>query len=261
MSKLLTEVEKDLAAGHVLGNLTAEEDQQVRVFLQERPEFIKEIRALQVSFNLVPVALPKISPPLNLKSKILATYITESNRNKFQKQIESPRFFTWVQRIAWVACLVALLLAADNFWLRRQLRLALRNQGQQAEVEQPIAATLQLSASRLISLNGLGDSKAGGTLLFTPGQWEEEVFIAFQNLPPLPPNQVYRMWVSMANGDVFYCGEFNTDAQGSVFMQLTPDDDWPEGVDALDVYVTVEELSATPEPTNPRVLFGAIATL
>ena len=261
MPKLLTEAERDLAAGYILGNLTAEENKQVRLFLQKSPEFVEETRALQTSFSLVPIALPKISPPPHLKDKILANYVAELNRQESKTPVVFPRSFSWVQGIVWIAFLVTLLFAVNNFWLRYQLRFALNRERRQVEVIQPITAALQLSESRLIPLSALGDSEASGTLLFTPGRWEEEVFIAFQKLPPLPPNQVYRMWVSMANGDVFYCGEFNTDAQGSVFRRLTPDDEWPQGVEALDVYVTVDYLSSTPEPAQPRVLFGEITKI
>ena len=72
----------------------------------------------------------------------------------------------------------------------------------------------------LIALTA-NDSAAAGTLLFTPGRWQE-VIVSFGDLPPLPPDQVYRMWLALENGAIIYCGEFNTESDGSVFVRFTP---------------------------------------
>ena len=70
----LSEEEKMLAAGYVLGDLTEEELEQVKELLAQNSEFLEEVRALTASLNLMPFALPKIDPPSSLESAILAAY-------------------------------------------------------------------------------------------------------------------------------------------------------------------------------------------
>ncbi len=118
----------------------------------------------------------------------------------------------WGKILAGLAILLALLLGADNFRLRQALSFAQQTEGDR------VAAILQRPNSRLVALKG---KKAAGTLLFTPGKWQE-VVVSLGNLPPLPPDQVYRMWLTLANGQTLPCGDFKTDAKGSVFVKLTP---------------------------------------
>ena len=73
-------------------------------------------------------------------------------------------------------------LATDNLRLRQRL-------AHQAETER-VASILQQPNSRLIALAG-HNSDAAGTLLFTPGNWQE-VIVSLGDLPPLPPEEIYR---------------------------------------------------------------------
>jgi Anti-sigma-K factor rskA len=118
-----------------------------------------------------------------------------------------------------------------------------------------VAAILQRPTSRLVALKGEKD--AAGTLLFTPGKWQE-VVVSLGNLPPLPPDQIYRMWLTLANGNTIACGEFNTNAEGSVFVKLTPPELPPKGVKATGIYVTVDGVNAPLNPGGDRVMSGAI---
>jgi hypothetical protein len=142
------------------------------------------------------------------------------------------------------------LLAADNLRLRHQLRLV-----QEINPER-VAAILQQPNSRLIALTSQ-DSDAAGTLLFTPGRWQE-VIVSLGNLPPLPPDQIYRMWLALENGEVIYCGEFNTEPDGSIFVRFTPPETPPEGVKATELFVTVNQVASELDASTERVLQGAI---
>ena len=147
-----------------------------------------------------------------------------------------------------IATLASLLLATDNFRLRNQL-------AQDVESDR-VASILQQPNSRLISLAG-NDSAAAGTLLFTPGNWNE-VIVSLGDLPPLPPAQIYRMWLELENGEVIYCGAFNTDADGSVFVRFTPPESPPAGVKATELFVTVDAAEATPSSAGERIMQGVI---
>ena len=140
------------------------------------------------------------------------------------------------------------LFRSDNFRLRRQFSLA------QGDRNPEVASILQQPQSRLVALQG---DNSAGTLLFTPGQWEQ-VIVSIADLPPLPPDQIYRMWLSLDNGQPFLCGEFTTDENGSVYVTLNPPESIPEGVKAQTVFVTQADTSAPLEPVGEPIIVGEI---
>jgi hypothetical protein len=93
--------------------------------------------------------------------------------------------------------------------------------------------------------------------MFTPGKWQE-VVVSLGNLPPLPPDQVYRMWLTLKNGQVIPCGEFKTTDQGKVFIRLNPAQNPPPGVKATGVFVTIDAANAPLTPAGQRVITGNI---
>ena len=147
-----------------------------------------------------------------------------------------------------VVAIATLALATDNLRLRNQL-------AQRIEADR-VASILQQPNSRLIALQG-NESEAAGTLLFTPGNWKE-VIVSLGDLPPLPPEEIYRMWLALDNGTVIYCGEFNTEDNGSVFVRFTPDEAPPKGVKATQLLVTIDGSQTEPDPSRNPVMTGAI---
>jgi Anti-sigma-K factor rskA len=93
--------------------------------------------------------------------------------------------------------------------------------------------------------------------MFTPGKWQE-VVVSLGNLPPLPPDQVYRMWLTLKNGQVLPCGEFKTTPEGTVFIRINPPKTPPTGVKATGVFVTVDAANAPLTPTGQQVMTGSI---
>ncbi len=269
MTQSHSEAEKELIAGYVLGDLSAEELIQFEQLLQQQPDLLAEVQAMQVSFQLVPQALPKVAPPSSLLEKIMtanaaiavaaepvaaepvATEPVAAEPVAAEPVVPRSRSVPWSKLIAALATLAALALGIDNLGLRRQLSLAQRTPSEQ------VGTILQRPNSRLVALKGEAGSTAAGTILFTPGQWQE-VILSLGNLPPLPPDQIYRMWLTLKNGDTLFCGEFNTNPQGAVFIRLNPPKTPPKGVKATGIFVTVDSTAATPLATGPRVMTGAI---
>jgi hypothetical protein len=289
MTQPITDQDRALAAGYVLGDLTADELTLFEQQLQQNSDLQAEVDALEASLRLLPQALPVIQPPPLLQAKIMAAIaqaspevqvvatpqalpITESalqNSAPTGFAQTEPQFSTrsripWGKILAAVSTLIALILGVSNLRLRQDLSIA---QADSARLQQElgiaqkasperIAAILQRPKSRLIALRGKGNT-AAGTLLFTPGRWQE-VIISLGNLPPLPPEQVYRMWLTLNNGDTLPCGEFKTDEQGAVFVKINPPKTPPKGTKATGVFVTVDAESAPLEPRGQRVLSGTI---
>ncbi|MBW4516290.1 MAG: anti-sigma factor [Timaviella obliquedivisa GSE-PSE-MK23-08B] len=260
MTQISTE-DQLMIAGYVLGDLEPEEMARVERRLTTDAALSAEVRAMQVSLWSTPQAMPMMTPPPQLRDKILIANALSSPtpasvdpvlRAASQIPQGSPSI-GWGKILAGLTTLLALMLGADNFRLRQALSFAQQTETDSTQTDR-VAAILQRPNSRLVALKG---EKAAGTLLFTPGQWQE-VVVSLGNLPPLPPDQIYRMWLTLANGQTLPCGDFNTDAKGSVFVKLTPSQTPPQGVKATGIYVTVDGTNTPLNPEGDRILSGSI---
>lgn len=238
-----SEEQRYLLAGYVLGDLSPEEMAQVEQWVLTDPQMLKELHALQTSLEVIPQGLNQVSPPAHLRGRIVG------NQPAVAKQSVTQRATGRIwQVLVGVGAIAAIILGTDNLRLRQQLT--------QATQPDRVAAILQQPTSRLIALTS-NDSDAAGTLLFTPGNWQE-VIVSLGDLPPLPPEEIYHMWLALENGTVIYCGEFNTDADGSVFVRFTPTESPPKGVKATELFVTVDSSQTDPNPSGNRVMTGPI---
>ncbi|MFG6107041.1 anti-sigma factor [Leptothoe sp. EHU-05/26/07-4] len=233
-----------LLSGYVLGDLTSEEVEQVEQLALDDPAVLKELHSLEASFELLPQGLTQISPPASLRERF---FVPSKSLETAPVLPQGSKGVIW-KILVGLAAIATLALATDNLRLRQQL-------AQQLE-EDRVAAILQQPNSRLIALTGNG-TNAAGTLLFTPGNWQE-VIVSLGDLPPLPPDEVYRMWLALENGTVIYCGEFDTGDDGSIFVRFTPNETPPEGVKTTELFVTIDGRQTDPDPSGVRVMTGAI---
>ena len=76
------------------------------------------------------------------------------------------------------------------------------------------------------------------------------------NLPALPPNQTYQLWLIPAQGNPISAGVFDSDdkGNGSVVLPLLPSD-----LVAKAFAVTIEPLGGLPQPTGKKVLIGLVS--
>ena len=237
-----------LLSGYVLGDLTTAEVAQVERLALAEPEVLKELHALQTSFELMPQGLTQVSPPAHLRERIVTSPRIESSQ-AVEPVIPEPRPVGVMWKVLMgVIAIATLVLTADNLRLRQQLA--------QQQATERVATILQQPNSQLIALTG-HNSEAAGTLLFTPGNWQE-VIVSLGDLPPLPPEEIYRMWLALENGTVIYCGEFNPDDDGSVFVRFTPTETPPKGVKATQLLVTIDGSQTEPDPSRKPVMTGPI---
>lgn len=78
MAKSISEEEHMLAASYVLGNLTGSEIDRFEAALADNPELQAEVDALQSAYDTLPQGLPPVTPPPDLKSKIIESFAAES---------------------------------------------------------------------------------------------------------------------------------------------------------------------------------------
>jgi predicted DNA-binding protein YlxM (UPF0122 family) len=253
MTTLLTEQQQDLAAGYVLGDLSLEEVLQFELQMQKNAALRTEVNALQTALALSSQALPMVQPPARLRAQILATEssLGLSPESNSKSSLWQRADVTWSQLIAGLGIFTTIILGAYSIQLRQSLSVAL-----QKDKTDSTASILQRPNSRLVALKGERNN-AAGTLLFTPGKWKE-VVVSLGNLPPLPPDQVYRMWLTLSDGNVLPCGSFNTDVQGSVFIKLNPPQSPSKANKAVGIFVTTAPVSAPLAPEGIRIMTGKI---
>ena len=79
------------------------------------------------------------------------------------------------------------------------------------------------------------------------------VFLA-TNMPPLPPNKAYELWLIPKQGAAIAAGVFKPDANGRGTVINPP---LPPGAEAKTFAITVENEAGSPVPTSPVVMIGA----
>jgi anti-sigma-K factor RskA len=78
------------------------------------------------------------------------------------------------------------------------------------------------------------------------------VFVA-NNMPLLPPQKAYELWLIPAQGAPIPAGVFKPDAHGSATVVNPP---LPAGTEAKAFAITVENEAGSPVPTTPVVMMG-----
>lgn len=238
----LTPEERALAAGYVLQDLDENEQARARELLNTNTVFAQEVNTLQASLQLIPHGLEKVTPPPTLRNQILDAYGDTA--------LEPPTTQKWPLILAAATGIISLLLGIDNLRLRSQLQFARSVEAQRT------VALLQNPESRLVTLTG-ETVTANGQLLFTAGNWEE-IILAIGNLPPLPPEEVYRLWLSLENGGFIFCGQFRPGTQGETLVRLLPPEQPPAGVKTTGIFVTSAAQTGPLNPQAPPIISGSI---
>ncbi|WP_019500006.1 anti-sigma factor [Pseudanabaena sp. PCC 6802] len=241
---------QQLAAGYVLEDLTPEEMERMECMLLLNPELRQELRIFQETMGMISFGTPPMQPPDRLRQKTLDAAATSVLRRQSSAAITNRPSMLWVKIVAAIAAAIAVLLGIDNFRLRQELSVA-----QSSNVEK-VAALLQRNDSRLVALTGQ-ENNSTGTLLFQKGKWQQ-VVLSLRDLPSLPAGEVYRLWLSLENNQTIFCGEFNTDTNGSVFVSINPPQVPPKGTKTTGIFVTQSPATAPLEPTGKRVAGGTI---
>ena len=79
------------------------------------------------------------------------------------------------------------------------------------------------------------------------------VFLA-NNMPPLPPQKAYELWLIPTSGNPIPAGVFKPDARGNASVVNPP---LATGTEAKAFAITVEDEAGSAAPTTPAVMVGA----
>lgn len=162
--------------------------------------------------------------------------------------------------VPWLVAAAFLMLA--GFFFRQSDRLAQRvaqlqnesaQQQTQLERAREVVSTLtSTEAMRVTLVAGQGPPQPQGRTIYVRDR-SSLIFLA-SNLPGLPPQKAYELWLIPTNGAPIPAGVFKPDARGSASVIEPP---LPGGVEAKAFAITVEPEQGSATPTMPIVMMGA----
>jgi hypothetical protein len=244
------EVWDERLAGYVLGDLTPEEASQVKQYLDTHPELATEVKALQATLSLLPLALPETSLSPRLGSD-LAQAVENRVTPVPKRVVLSPRtpWRRWTATVAGVtAALLTIGLGYDSYRLRNELSIVQTTLKQQQSAATALA---QASDNRLFVLKTASKSQTvSGSLVIAPKS--KLVLLTIQNLDPLPSGQVYRLW-AFSHGKKMNCGDFNANSERQVVLQMPLEDLL---IHTPTVFITVESSGAQHRKGKTVILGG-----
>jgi anti-sigma-K factor RskA len=237
-----------------LGALQGDERLTLEKHLEGCSSCRRELERLRGDMALLALSASGPAPPRRSRERLLKAIAKEPRTQKTLARAQSLWTF-----LPWLAT-AAVLLVAAFFWQQSD-RLAqqvarLRDQSaqQQAQLEQAreVVSTLtSTDAMRVTLVAAQTLPQPQGKAIYVRNR-SSLIFLA-GNMPPLPPQKAYELWLIPTKGAPIPAGVFKPDARGSATVIEPP---LPAGVEAKTFAITVEPEQGSSTPTLPIVMMG-----
>ncbi len=199
-------------------------------------------------------------PPQRARQRLLDAIAKEP---RVPKAVPARSRFNWTAALGWAAAalmfVVVVQLRRENFGLRESVtKLAQLTSQQTIEVAnaQRVMDTLTASDTQAVTLVAAkGPPQPQGKAFYLRNK-SGLVFVA-NNLPQLPPDKVYELWLIPPGGAPIPAGLFKPDARGNATVVNPPG--LPPGVEAKTFAVTLESASGPHDaPHGTGVMQGGV---
>jgi len=237
-----------------LGALQGDERLTLEKHLEGCSSCRRELERLRGDMALLALSASGPAPPQRSRERLLKAIAKEPRTQKTLARAQSLWTF-----LPWLAT-AAVLLVAAFFWQQSD-RLAqqvarLRDQSaqQQAQLEQAreVVSTLtSTDAMRVTLVAAQTLPQPQGKAIYVRNR-SSLIFLA-GNMPPLPPQKAYELWLIPTKGAPIPAGVFKPDARGSATVIEPP---LPAGVEAKTFAITVEPEQGSSTPIMPIVMMG-----
>jgi anti-sigma-K factor RskA len=186
--------------------------------------------------------------------------LAQSARKNGAASSSSRTGVSWWGVLGWAAA-VAVLVFATSLWrenaeLKRQafnLRGQVGQQTLELDAAEKFVETITNPEGQHFTLvAGKAPPQPQGKAFYLKSR-KSLVFLA-SNMPALPAQKVYELWLIPVKGNPIPAGLFKPDANGSVTVTNPP---LPEGTEAKAFAITVENEGGALTPTMPIVMMGA----
>jgi anti-sigma-K factor RskA len=216
----------------------------------------RELEQLRGDTALLALSATGPKPPQRSRDRLMKA-IAKEPRETTRASIAPRRSWTLVP---WLAAAVFALAAV--FFFRQSDRLSQRvaelqdqatQQQTQLERAREVVSTLTSSNAQRVTLVASSVlPQPQGKAIYVRDR-SSLVFIA-SNMPALPAQKAYELWLIPTNGAPIPAGVFKPDAHGSATVVQPP---LPAGVEAKAFAITIESEQGATTPTMPIVMSGA----
>jgi anti-sigma-K factor RskA len=247
---------EDLAL-YALEALTGEDRARVEAHLATCAACRLEVEQLRGDAALLALSAAGPRPPQRAKKRLMDAVAREP---RTARVVESAGRRSWWGVLGWAAAAAVLVLAA-SFWKENvALKATLASAGSEAvesrremdELRRIAAPILEPDAQRVTLVAVKAPAQPQGKAFYLRKR-NSLVFLA-NNMPALPAQKAYELWLIPMSGNPIPAGMFKPDARGSATVVNPP---LPAGVEAKAFAITVENEGGSATPTMPIVMMGA----
>jgi anti-sigma-K factor RskA len=252
---------EDLAL-YALNALEGEDRAALEKHLATCPECRNELEQLRGDGALLALSVTGPKPPQRARQRLLDAVGNEASaesRTRVDAQT-TPGRKSWWGWLGWAATAAVLVFAAslwkENSTLKHTLasgRAQFTQAANELEDLRRIAAPIVSPDTQVFTVVALKTQPQPQGKAFYLKNRRSLVFVA-NNMPALPPQKAYELWLIPVQGAPIPAGLFKPDAHGRGSIVNPP---LPPGAEAKTFAITVENESGATTPTMPIVMMGA----
>jgi anti-sigma-K factor RskA len=237
-----------------LGALQGEERAALQKHVDECAGCRQELQQLRGDTALLALSTVGPAPPQRARERLLQAVAKEPRAPKVAARRWSWRPMPWFAAAAFALIAVFFFRQSDRL-AQRVAELQTQSAQQQAVLErarQVVATLTSTDALRVTLVAAETPPQPQGKVIYVRDR-SSLVFLA-SNMPGLPPQKAYELWLIPSSGTPISAGVFKPDAHGSATVVEPP---LPPGVEAKAFAITVESEQGSATPTMPIVMIGA----
>jgi anti-sigma-K factor RskA len=237
-----------------LGSLQGDERKALEKHLEGCASCRLELERLRGDMAVLALSAGGPAPPQRAKDRLMKAVAKEPRARAAAQR----RPLRWL--VPWFAA-AAFILLAGFFWRQSdslsqrvaELQSESAQQLAQLEKAREVVATLTSEdALRVTLVAAQAPPQPQGKAIYVRDR-SSLIFLA-SNMPALPPQKTYELWLIPVTGNPIPAGVFKPDARGSATVIEPP---LPAGVPAKAFAITVEPEQGSAAPTMPIVMMGA----
>jgi anti-sigma-K factor RskA len=247
---------EDLAL-YALNALDGDERAKLEEHLATCPACRLELEKLRGDTALLAISAAGPRPPQRARQRLLEAIAREARPQPAVPSIQRRGWWGW---LGWAAAAAALLFALslrrDISMLKERLVLARSRQVEttrQLDELRKIAEPIIAPEAQRVTLVATKTSPQPQGKAFYMRERGSLVFVA-SNMPALPAQKAYELWLIPVTGNPMPAGMFKPDARGSASVVNPP---LPPGTAAKAFAITVESEAGSAVPTTPIMMMGA----
>jgi anti-sigma-K factor RskA len=216
-----------------------------------------ELEQLRADTALLAMSAAGPRPPQRSRQRLMEAVAREPRSTTGVQSSARSSWWGWLGWTATAAMIVfALSLWREDISLKAMLASARSGQAESArqldELRKIAAPIIEPEAQRVTLVAVKTSPQPQGKAFYLRSR-SSLVFLA-SNMPALPPEKAYELWLIPTSGNPIPAGVFKPDARGSASVVDPP---LPPGIEAKAFAITVENQAGSEKPTTPILMMGA----